>query len=254
MFRRLLIVLGLIVVLVAPMAAHASAGDPPVPPLGPADTVPTNCTVQPGSVQVLPAPAGTQHEVRVTAPGYKCVNAPLVTGISQQVEVNRYSPNTKTWTIEQVFQTQDVAGQSPGLLPLNQLLECYTGGALMGVQVDVQFLHGKQLATLVRLPGQSTAVCSGTTSLTWIYPLITVGHPDIVRAYIYTPYANLTQAGLTLWAHNAGVTTWTKVGTARTDANGWAYLATQPRWWTAYRWTWAGNATYAASTSPTVTT
>jgi len=192
----------------------------------------------------------------VTAPGVKCVDAPGVTLVSQYLQLMHYWPNTRTWTIEQAILSQSVRGQNPGLLPLDNVFGCYSGGALMGVEVVLQFGTPKEIFDVTILSGQSTAVCSGTTRVTSIAALITVGHPDIVRAHltVNTPYGDLTQAGLTLWAHNAGVTTWSKVGTARTDVNGWAYLATQPRWWTAYRWTWEGNATYAAATSPTVTT
>jgi hypothetical protein len=95
---------------------------------------------------------------------------------------------------------------------------------------------------------------------TTITSLMQHGSPDIVRAHL--TYGTTTTYGttpvylglVTLWAHGSSSSTWVAVGSAKTDANGWAYLAVRPTAWTAYRWTFAGAASLYGTTSLTVTT
>ena len=95
---------------------------------------------------------------------------------------------------------------------------------------------------------------------TTVTPLLQLGHPDIVRAHL--THGTTTAHGtapiyeglVTLWMHNANTTRWTFVGTAKTNASGWTYIATQPRWWTAYRWTFSGTTLFYGTTGGVVAT
>lgn len=95
---------------------------------------------------------------------------------------------------------------------------------------------------------------------TTITPLLQLGSPDIVRAHL--THGTTTARGadpiyrgqVTLWTHDARTTTWSVVGTASTDSNGWAYLVVRPRYWAAYRWTFSGTTRFYGTTSSVVTT
>jgi phosphatidylinositol-3-phosphatase len=95
---------------------------------------------------------------------------------------------------------------------------------------------------------------------TTVTPLLELGHPDIVRAHLThgttTAHGNapIYEGVVTLWMHNADTTRWTFVGNAKTNTSGWTYIATQPRWWTAYRWTFSGTTLFYGTTGSTVAT
>jgi hypothetical protein len=106
-----------------------------------------------------------------------------------------------------------------------------------------------------------TSTASGSTTFTAFVPIPTMmaasftsGHPDIVRAHLFTAAQNLYKEGLVLEDHNAVTSNWTVVGIYITDTNGWTYAGVQPKYWTAFRWVFKGNTEFAPSVSPAVAT
>jgi hypothetical protein len=149
--RRLLVLLGVVVALVAPQAAPASALVP-IPP-GTPTTVPTACTIQAGRFQVLPAPTGTSHAVRVTTVAIDC--DPTVGIITENVQLLRYWTNTGAWTVERAR-----VSQNPNrAVALDMLFYCNTPGARMALRVEDRFFRSGQMIAVVTYPGRTTAIC-----------------------------------------------------------------------------------------------
>jgi hypothetical protein len=223
-------------------------------------------------IGALPARAGSVSDgtLAITAPdqagmGTGCLNyritytvgAPL-SGYSWQLTINVTKAGAAG---DSLF----ASGDGPGSGTVYAFLCGFTDGpgtykvqASLTSTSDVDFSTGPsdQLSTTL---GVCSGACPVPKLLTSLVAVLQKGSPDIVRAHLtygtHNTYGTTPISGIvTLWMHYAGTTKWTLVGTATTDRLGWAYIATRPKYWTAYHWTFSGNARFYGTTSPTVVT
>jgi hypothetical protein len=149
---------------------------------------------------------------------------------------------------------------APSVRPGTRDATTYTHYSLLASIEDLlglpRIAYAYNAATMVTMLGHAPPPKEYTT----VTPLMQLGSPDIVRAHL--THGTTTAHGtvpiyrgvVTLWTHDARTTTWSVVGRASTDTNGWAYIAVRPRYWAAYRWTFSGTAHFYGTVSVVVTT
>ena len=142
MFRRVLVVFGLVGVLLAGSGVAEAAGP-----------LPKGCVLQAGRFQVLPI-VGAHHAVQVTTVGVAgCKQAAL---INQSVYVLRWWTSTRTWTVERSWKSGVEWMKS---LPQNVAAACATPGALMGLRVAYTYRISGTVLDTFTYQGRTTALC-----------------------------------------------------------------------------------------------
>ena len=162
----------------------------------------------------------------------------------------------------------------PGGWPKWTFWQYTSSGTVNGIaaRVDMNKFSGTsaQLAALALSGGGGTApvppgptvpaAVATTLSMTWSADSVpTIDAPVTFAGYLSTAKTATTTSvplsprAVTLYAKDAGATTWHAVATATTDTTGkYSLTAGVPRT-ASYQVRWAGDATYAASVSPAVT-
>jgi hypothetical protein len=150
MRRAVVILLSVLAVLLPATAASANVPSPKVPP---------DCTIAPGRVAVLPAPAGVHHAVMVTTLNISCTTQ---YAIREGVTLNRYWVSSHVWTAERKVKKPPSGNVIGSIMGWNDLIYCNVSGALMSVSVTYKFfspVDGK-IVSNVAYYGRSNAICS----------------------------------------------------------------------------------------------
>jgi hypothetical protein len=150
--RKILLVVAALVAALCVPAGSAQAATP-------SPTVPSDCTIAPGRVQVLELNPLVSHAVMVTTLNISCTTQ---YGIREGITLNRYWVTSHVWTAERKRKIPADGTTVPGsIIGWNAPFYCNVAGALMSVSVTYKFFDPVTLKLVANVSyyGRTDAIC-----------------------------------------------------------------------------------------------